>query len=114
VKLCGYRRHEPVAQSLRRMTQPEARNVGLHRRSLINVPGTLPCSGRMHIRILVAVPYAGALPGAPLHRRVGGSAVMAAQLGKVLELAQDGKAMVKQDRNFVLWTLRSPCRLSYS
>ncbi len=57
--------------------------------------------------------YRVLLDEAVLHRRVGGSAVMAAQLDKVLELEQDGKATVQvilfdvgahaaQDGNFVL------------
>ena len=57
--------------------------------------------------------YRALLDEAVLHRRVGGPAVMAAQLGKVLELEQDGKATVQvipfdlgahaaQDSNFVL------------
>jgi transcriptional regulator with XRE-family HTH domain len=63
--------------------------------------------------------YRVLLDEAVLHRRVGGSAVMAAQLGKVLELEQDGKAMVQvipfdiggyaaQDSNFVLLDFEEP------
>jgi transcriptional regulator with XRE-family HTH domain len=63
--------------------------------------------------------YRVLLDEAVLHRRVGGSAVMAAQLGKVLELELDGKATVQvipfdigahaaQDSNFVLLDFEEP------
>ena len=63
--------------------------------------------------------YRVLLDEAVLHRRVGGSAVMAAQLGKVLELELDGKATVRvipfdigahaaQDSNFVLLDFEEP------
>ncbi|MDX6396191.1 MAG: hypothetical protein QOJ73_7254 [Streptosporangiaceae bacterium] len=63
--------------------------------------------------------YRVLLDEAALHRRVGGSAVMAAQLDKVLELELDGKATVQvipfdvgahagQDSNFVLFDFEKP------
>ena len=63
--------------------------------------------------------YRVLLDEAVLHRRVGGRAVMAAQLGKVLELELDGKATVQvipfdigahaaQDSNFVLLDFEEP------
>jgi transcriptional regulator with XRE-family HTH domain len=63
--------------------------------------------------------YRVLLDEAVLRRRVGGSAVMAAQLGKILELELDGKATVQvipfdigahaaQDSNFVLLEFEEP------
>lgn len=63
--------------------------------------------------------YRVLLDEAVLHRRVGGAAVMAAQLDRVLELEQDGKATVQvipfdvgahasQDSNFVLLEFDQP------
>jgi transcriptional regulator with XRE-family HTH domain len=63
--------------------------------------------------------YRVLLDEAVLRRRVGGSAVMAAQLGKILELELDGKATVQvipfdigahaaQDSNFVLLDFEEP------
>jgi transcriptional regulator with XRE-family HTH domain len=63
--------------------------------------------------------YRVLLDEAVLHRRVGGSAIMAAQLDKVLELEMDGKATVQvipfdvgayasQDSNFVLFDFDDP------
>ena len=63
--------------------------------------------------------YRVLLDEAVLHRRVGGSAVMAAQLDKILEMEQDAKAAVQiipfdigahaaQDSNFVLLDFDDP------
>ena len=63
--------------------------------------------------------YRVLLDEAVLHRRVGGSAVMAAQLDRILEMERDGKATVQiipfdvgahaaQDSNFVLLDLDEP------
>ncbi len=63
--------------------------------------------------------YRVLLDEAALHRPVGGAAVMAAQLGKILEMERDGKATVQvipfdvgahasQDSNFVLLDFDDP------